>query len=91
MLSWLQNANELRSVISPTSNILGLHPSSISENNPSKSWNLAKKVKIMVEVMPLIFFSNSYELVLSNMLIYKTKDFIKVILRDITGVSKFGA
>ena len=41
--------------------------------------------------MPLIYFFKSYEPVLSNMLIYKTKDFIKVILRDITGVSKFGA
>ena len=46
----------------------------------------------MVKVMALIFFFKSYEPVLSNMLItYKTKDFIKVILRDITGVSKFGA
>ena len=50
--------------------------------------------------MALIFFFKSYEPVLSNMLItknleylqsYKTKDFIKVILRDITGVSMFGA
>ena len=41
------------------------------------------------------FFFKSYEPVLSNLLkvliTYKTKDFIKVILRDITGVSKFGA